>query len=138
MLSSPLPVAPNGGIAFAGPYPSAITGLTGWWDAGGLAGVRDLNNNPLAAWNNPAISLADLSGHNINLVPFHNATNTSPPQTLAVSRLNNIRGGLGSPNPVIAQYAPSLDPDWGLLHPALSLGSATAWTIYLIWTRPNF
>jgi hypothetical protein len=138
MLSSPLPAAPTGGINFAGPYPSAIVRLTGWWDAGGLAGIRDLNKNPLAAWNNPASSLADLSGHNINLIPFHNAANTSPPQTLAVSRLNNVRGGLGSPNTVIAQYAPSLDPDWGLLHPALSLGSATAWTIYLVWTRPNF
>jgi len=48
-----------GGGTFAGPYPSAIAGISGWWDAGTFDGLLDASARPLPAWNSPAASVAD-------------------------------------------------------------------------------
>jgi hypothetical protein len=126
------------GSAFAGPTPAAIAGLAGWWDAGALGAVLDANGNPLTAWNAPAVALADKSGNGVPLLPFHIVADTAPAAMLAVSRVNGFLGAVGSPDPAIAQYGPTLDPDWGLSLARFDLGSLSAWTLYLVWTRPNW
>ncbi len=122
---------------FAGPYPSAISGLSGWWDAGLLAGLRDVNGLPLTASNAVVTSIVDKSGSGVALLPYHITADTTPAATLAVPRVNGYLGAVGAPDPEIVTYGPSLDPDWGLAHPGYELGSGAAWTRYLVWTRPN-
>lgn len=123
---------------FNGPRLSAISGLAGWWDAGVPDGARDANGNVVGSWNAVAASLADLSGNGTPLSSFHGGTDTSPNPMLAVPRVNGFLGAVGSPDNMIAQYGPTLDPDWGLSHPGFDLGSGKAWTLYLVWTRPNW
>lgn len=127
-----------GPTVFSGPDPSAITGLAGWWDAGALNGVLDLNGNAVGSFNATVGSLADKSGQGTALVPFHYFINAAPNPTLVVPRVNGFLGAIGSPNASIAQYGPSLDPDWGLSLASLNLSNATEWTVYLVWTRPNW
>jgi hypothetical protein len=122
---------------FAGPYPSAISGLSGWWDAGLLNGMADVNGAPVAAANTLVSQIIDKSGNGVALSPYHIAADTSPAVTLATTRLNGFLGGAGAPDTSIVTYGPSLDPDWGLAHPGFELGSGAAWTRYLVWTRPN-
>lgn len=124
--------------AFSGPYPSAIAGLAGWWDAGALGGILDLNGNIIGSFNSTVGSLSDKSSNKTPLLPFHYFVNVTPNPTLAVPRVNGFLGAVGSPDPAIAQYGPSLNPDWGLSLSTLDLGSAVAWTLYLVWTRPNW
>ncbi len=126
------------GSAFAGPTPASVSGLAGWWDAGALGAVLDANGNPLVAWNAPAAALADKSGNGATLLPFHIAADTAPATMMAVPRVNGFLGAAGSPDPAIAQYGPTLDPDWGLSLARFDLGSGAAWTLYLVWTRPNW
>lgn len=126
------------GRAFAGPVPSAIQGLAGWWDAGTFGALLDSNGNPLIGWNAPVGALADKSGAGTKLLPFHIATDKSSNATMATPRVNGFLGAVGSPDPAIVHYGPSLDPDWGLSLAGFDLGSAAAWTLYLVWTRPNW
>lgn len=137
-LISALPVG-GGAVAgsFTGPFPSSIAGLSGWWDAGLLGGLRDPNGAPVVAANQVVGAVFDKSGNGIALTPYHIAADTTPVATLAVPRLNGYLGGIGAPDATIATYGPSLDADWGLSHPGFELGANTGWTRYLIWTRPN-
>jgi len=127
---------PPAGV-FTGPYPSAITGLSGWWDAGLLNGLLDVNGATVAATNAVVSAVADKSGNNQVLTPYHLAVDTSPAPSLATPRVNGYLGAVGAPDATIASYGPTLDPDWGLSHPGFELGAAAAWTRYLVWTRPN-
>ena len=139
VLAEPLPAGsaiPAG--LFSGPYPSDIGGLSGWWDAGTLAGLLDSNGNPLTAVNNVVSSVLDKSGQGQNLVPYHISADTAPVAALAVPRVNGYLGAVGAPETAIVDYGPSLDPDWGLLHPGLEFGTGAAWTRYFVWTRPNW
>lgn len=137
-LISALP-AGGGAVAgsFTGPFPSAITGLSGWWDAGLLGGLRDPSGAPVVAANQVVGAVADKSGNAALLTPYHVAADTTPAATLAVPRLNGYLGGIGAPDATIATYGPSLDADWGLSHPGFELGANAPWTRYLVWTRPN-
>jgi hypothetical protein len=128
---------PPAGV-FTGPYPSAIAGLSGWWDAGLLSGLTDANNSPLTVSNTVAGSIIDKSGNAHALTPYHIAADTAPAATLAVPRVNAYLGAVGAPDATIVNYGPSLDPDWGLSHPGFELGANAAWTRYLVWTRPNW
>lgn len=123
---------------FAGPYPSDIDGLSGWWDAGLISGLADVNGATLAASNSVVGYVVDKSGQSAALVPYHIAADTSPIATMAVPRVNGYLGAVGAPDSSIADYGPTLDPDWGLAHPSLELGAGQAWTRYLVWTRPNW
>ena len=123
---------------FSGPYPSAIEGLAGWWDAGLLTGLKDVNGQTLAASNGAVASVADKSGSGDALLPYHIAVDTTPATTLAVARVNGFLGAVGAPASTVVSYGPSLDPDWGLSHPGYEFGGAAAWTRYLVWTRPNW
>src|SRR5690242_3374627 len=71
----------GGGGTFAGPYPNAIAGLSGWWDAGTFDGLLDASARPLPAWNNPAASVADKSGNGTALPAFRVSGSTSPQAT---------------------------------------------------------
>jgi hypothetical protein len=138
-LAAPLPAgstAPAG--VFAGPYPSAIAGLSGWWDAGLLSGLTDSNGNPLAASNAVVGALTDKSGQGHALLPFHVAYDTAPAATVATPRVNGYLGAVGAQDGTIVAYGPTLDPDWGLSHPGFEFGSGVAWTRYVVWTRPNW
>ncbi len=123
---------------FSGPYPSDISGLSGWWDAGTLAGLLDSNGNPLTAVNSVVASVLDKSGQGQTLAPYHISADTMPVAALAVPRVNGYLGAVGAVDTSIVNYAPSLDPDWGLLHPGLEFGAGVAWTRYFVWTRPNW
>ena len=139
ILAAALPVGtmvPQG--LFSGPYPSDISGLSGWWDAGLLSGMLDMNGNPVATGNSVVGSLKDVSGQGNALLPYHIAADTSPVPTLAAPRVNGFLGAVGAPDATLVNYGPSLDPDWGLTHPGLEFGAGEAWTRYLVWTRPNW
>lgn len=129
--------------SFTGPYASAISGLTGWWDAGVTADILDLSGDPILSWNSRVGGLADKSGAGSTLTVYHYAGTTAPP--VATPRLNALLGGVGlnsivPPNtlPATNQPLPVMDPDQGLLSGNLALGSGQAWTIYLVWSRPNW
>lgn len=122
---------------FIGPYPSAIANLSGWWDAGLLNGLLDLNGLPLTASNAVVGSIADKSGNKVLLQTYAVAYDTTPPATLAAPRVNGYLGAVGAPDATLVSYGPSLDPEWGLSHNGFELGSGAAWTRYLVWTRPN-
>jgi hypothetical protein len=118
---------------FSGPTPAAITGLSGWWDAG-----------TAAAWNVALTGLADQSGNNITMTPYHyyTASGVTLASLIATPRLNALLGGVGAPiaqstNSAAPTYSPTLDPDTGLKLPNLSLAPDAAWTRMLVWSRPN-
>lgn len=138
-----LPGSGGGGAggSFSGPYPNAITGLSGWWDAGTPAGLLDSGGRALPAWNNAVSGVADKSGAG-NMLAAYRVTGNTLPQ--ATPRLNGFLGGVGL-NTIVPPampsaagvYLPLLDPDSGLSLASADLGSASAWTWYLVWSRPN-
>jgi hypothetical protein len=126
----------SGGSAFAGPFPSDILGLSGWWDAGALTGMADTQGHALTSWGGPVGGLPDKSG-GAAMLPYHWFTGSGTPATLvATPRLNGLLGGLGAPV-TQASYAPTLDPDSGLQLANLALGPNLAWTRMIVWSRPN-
>lgn len=132
-LRASQPAQPTG---FAGPDPSALPGLSGWWDAGSFASILDPSGSPLSAWNEPAGQIADKSGSGSGLLPFTFASALGPPN--AVPRLNGFLGGCGRIAGGSGTMAPALDPDLGFRRLAGMVGSATAWTRYVVWSRPNW
>jgi hypothetical protein len=131
----------NGGGPFAGPYPSVIAGLSGWWDAGTFDGLLDASARPLPAWNNPLAAIADKSSAANTLAAFR-ATGITSPQ--ATPRLNGLLGGAGLNTvvppamPTAGGYLPQMDSDQGFRLETADLGSASGWTWYLVWSRPNW
>lgn len=117
----------SGGGASSATTPMSISGLGGWWDA-----------STATSWNTAIPMLADLSGINTALIPYHFYTGSgvTPAALMTTPRLNGFLGGLGAP---IAQgsYAPTLDPDTGLTVGSLRFSPDIAWTHCLVWSRPN-
>jgi len=139
VLLGPLPAGSTPPVGlFTGPYPSAINGISGWWDAGLLAGLTGASGAPLTVSNAVVTAITDKTGSGNHLIPYHIAADTSPAATRAVPRVNGYLGAAGAPDASIVSYGPSLDPDWGLAHPGFELGAGAAWTRYLVWTRPNW
>ena len=77
---------------FSGPYPNAIAGLSGWWDAGTFDGLLDASARSLPAWNNEVASVADKSGNGNALAAYRVSGSTLPQAT---PRLNAFLGGVG-------------------------------------------
>lgn len=139
ILVGPLPAGGATPVGlFAGPYPSDISGISGWWDAGVLSGLLDNQGGVVTAVNSVVGAVLDKSGSGHNLVPYHISADTAPAATLAAPRVNGYLGAVGAPDAAIVDYGPSLDPDWGLSHPGLEFGAGAAWTRYFVWTRPNW
>ncbi len=138
-LAAPLAAGsePPAGL-FTGPYPSAIQGLSGWWDGGLPSGFTDANGSPLLSYNAVAARLIDKSGNGKLLTAYHIAGDTGPTAMISAPRVNGFLGAAGAPDAAVLAYGPSLDPDWGLSHPGLEFGSGAAWTRYFVWTRPNW
>ncbi len=138
-LVRPLPAGgtPPAGV-FTGPYPAAISGISGWWDAGLLGGLRDVSGAPLTVSNAPVGLVVDKSGNGLGLTPYHAGADAAPAATIAAARVNGYLGAVGAPDAGTLNGGPVLDADWGLLHPGFELGAGVAWTRYLVWTRPNW
>ncbi len=133
----------SGGSGSGTLYPSAIAGLTGWWDAGAISGVLSPSGVALTMFGASVGSLADQSGAGAPLSVYHGGSSgTTAP--IATPRLNGLLGGLGRnmvvpPTlPASGQQLPVMDPDQGLISAAMPLGSGAAWTLYLVWSRPNW
>ena len=122
--------------------PSAIAGLTGWWDAGAITGLLSSAGSPITGFDAAVSSLADKSGAGAALTVFHGAGSGTAP--VATPRLNGLLGGLGLNTivpptlPGSGQQLPLMDPDQGLISATMPIGSGTAWTLYLVWSRPNW
>jgi hypothetical protein len=131
----------GGGGTFTGPYPNAIAGISGWWDAGTFGGLLDATARPLPAWNNAVAGVSDKSGSGNALAAYRVAGGT-PPQ--ATPRLNGLLGGVGLNTvvpPAMPQggyYLPQMDLDQGFRLATADLGAASGWTWYLVWSRPNW
>jgi hypothetical protein len=142
MLAAPLSTTGSGVI---GPQAalSTIAGITGWWDAGAAAGTLGSTGAPLTAFGAAAAGVTDKSGAGAALTVWHAVPNGSAPP-IATPRLNGLLGGLGlnmvvpPALPASGQQLPLMDPDQGLISASMSLGSATAWTLFLVWSRPNW
>lgn len=138
-LVAPLPpgtTPPAGG--FSGPYPSAIGGLSGWWDAGTPGGLLTAAGAAPAAANTVITAVADKSGAGRSLTAYYISADTSPVAMIAAPRVNGFLGAAGAVDARVINYGPSLDAEWGLLHPGLEFGAGLGWTCYLVWTRPNW
>ena len=133
LRTSPTLIPPG---RFGGPAPNAIPGLSGWWDGGALSAMTDPSGSPLSAWNEPIGQLADKSGSGSPLVPYSFAVPSGQPS--ATPRLNAFLGGCGRVAGGAGTLAPALDPDIGFRRLTGGIGSATAWTRYLVWSRPNW
>ena len=122
---------------------SVIAGLSGWWDAGTPADILDPTGAALTAFGAAIGSLADKSGTGAPLTVYHQASSggTAP---IATPRLNGLLGGVGRntvvppTRPASGQQLPLMDPDQGLLSAAVSVGSGSAWTLLVVWSRPNW
>ncbi|HVC59663.1 MAG TPA: hypothetical protein VND19_04765 [Acetobacteraceae bacterium] len=144
VLGAPLATtAGSGGGGASAAYPSGIAGLTGWWDAGAISSMLDPSGAAIAAFGASVGSLADKSGAGAALTVYHAATTGSTPP-IATPRLNGLLGGLGRSMvtpptlPGSGRQLPVMDPDQGLVSGAMQLESGSAWTLYLVWSRPNW
>jgi hypothetical protein len=132
----------SSGSGFAGPYPNAISGLTGWWDAGTYSGLVDPTGVPLVSWNNAATGIADKSGLGQALTAYHYAGTGTAPQ--ATPRLNGTLGGVGLNTvlpptlPASGYLLPQMDMDTGFALASGAVGANSAWTVYMVWSRPNW
>ena len=132
----------GGGGGGGATNPSAIAGLTGWWDAGATTNLQSPAGSPITGFGAAVGSLADKSGAGAALTVFHGASSGTAP--IATPRLNGLLGGLGLNTivpptlPGSGQQLPLMDPDQGLISAAMPIGSGAAWTLYLVWSRPNW
>jgi hypothetical protein len=122
---------------------TSITGLAGWWDAGVAVNVLGSSGAPLGGFGVSATAVADKSGAGSLLTVWHAASSGTNPPT-ATGHLNGLLGGIGlnmivpPAVPASGQQLPVMDPDQGLISTAMLLGSGSAWTVFLVWSRPNW
>ena len=122
---------------------SAVPGLAGWWDASQPGGMLSPSGTALTAFGTPAAAVADKSGATTALNVWHAASGGAN-QPIATPRLNGLLGGLGlnlvipPMLPASGQQLPVMDPNQGLISATMALGSSTAWTVFLVWSRPNW
>lgn len=124
------------GSRLSGPLPSDIPGLSGWWNAGTVAGIAGVNGQPIGAWNLAISAVLDQSGNGGAMIPFSHSAPSGP--AMAVPRLNGFLGGVGRVAGGAGTLTPALDPDLGFQGPALSCAANVAWTRLLVWSRPNW
>jgi hypothetical protein len=125
------------------PVPGSGTSLAdlaplvgGWWDASTSSGLLGPNAAPVAAWNTPGTSLADLSSNGHNLSPFFAQSTSGSPQS--APHLCGLLGGAGYPTESAGLLQPSLDPDGGWEAGSFVIGPGSSWTWLVVWSRPNW
>jgi hypothetical protein len=122
--------------SFSGPWPNAIAGLSGWWDAGSLSDALGPAGTPISGWNNAVASLTDKSGGSAALTSYSFGTAAGAP--VMTPRLSGLLGGIGRIAGGSGTLAPALDPDLGFRAANASFENSTNWTRYLVWSRPNW
>jgi hypothetical protein len=124
----------------SGDSPSTLIGvasdMAGWWDASSPTGLLGPGNTPVAVWSSSGRALIDLSGNSNNLVPFYNPASSNLPQ--GSPHLSGVLGGVGYPVTTSGLLQPALDPCSGWQLPGSSVGAVSSWTLYLVWSRPNW
>ncbi len=135
-LWEPLRTGQVATAGFSGPFPSAIDGLSGWWDAGALSGICDANRQPVIGWNSAAGAIVDKSGNGRTMLPYSFSAPAGP--AAATPRLSSLLGGVGRVAGGAGTLAPALDPDLGFQVPAPSAPASSGWTHFLVWSRPNW
>jgi hypothetical protein len=128
-------------LASAATGPSAslvqtVAGTAGWWDASHPGGLIGPGSTPLTAWNVAGSALLDQSGNGQNLRPFSTQSTAAPPQGAA--HLSGLLGGAGFPATGSGLLQPALDPATGWQVSGSAASAASAWTWYLVWSRPNW
>ena len=83
----------GGGGSGGGVLPSAISGLSGWWDASDPLTSLDPGGQPILGWNSLVASLLDKSAHGVPLTLCSFANTAGLPA--ATPRLSGLLGGLG-------------------------------------------
>ena len=126
----------SGGGSSIGNPPSAIAGLSGWWDASDPSTAAGTTGSLISSWNSAAASLTDKSGNGVAMAPYSFSTPAGLPNT--TPRLSGLLGGLGRVAGGSAALAPALDPDMGFQIPNVVLQANASWTLYLVWSRPNW
>jgi hypothetical protein len=126
----------SGNGTVSGPRPNAIGDLSGWWDASDTSAALGLTGTPISGWNSAVASLSDKSGHGTTMAPYSFGTAAGLPA--ATPRLSGLLGGLGRVAGGSGTLAPALDVDLGLQVANVPFQSSTAWTRYLVWSRPNW
>lgn len=136
-LWQPLPTRPpSPGVGENVPSLSALPGLSGWWDGATFNGMRDRTGSPLTSWGSEVFSLQDQSGNGRAVIPYTSRPAVALP--IAAPRLSGLLGGLGSLATNAGLPAPVLDPDAGLAAGDADLQVETGWTLFLVWSRPNW
>ncbi len=82
------------------------------------------------------MTLQDMSGNGIGLSPYSVLTSAGLPS--ATPRLNGFLGGVGRIAGGNGTLAPALDPDQGYQTNAPVVPAGNGWTLYLVWSRPNW
>lgn len=113
-----------------------VTGTAGWWDASVPGGLLAPGGIPATVWNASGTALIDLSGINQNLLPYSSQTSSASPQ--GYSHLSGLLGGVGYPASTSGLLQPALDAATGWISPGSTMTSASSWTWYLVWSRPNW
>jgi hypothetical protein len=119
----------------SGPVPSDIGSLAAWWDAGTWENLAS-NGSALTGWGQAVSTLQDRSGNAIGLSPYSVLTSAGLPS--ATPRLNGFLGGVGRIAGGNGTLAPALDPDQGYQTNAPVVPAGNGWTLYLVWSRPNW
>ncbi len=134
---------PLGGTTAPPPVFSVAGGLTGWWDASTPSGLLGAGGQVLSAAGTAVSAVADKSGAGTALSVWHAAASgASAP--LATPRLSGLLGGVGLNTvvpptlPASGQQLPVMDPDQGLISASMPIGASEAWTLAIVWSRPNW
>jgi hypothetical protein len=125
----------SGTTASADTLIQAVSGTAAWWDASQPGGLLGPGSSPLTTWNTAGTALLDLSGNGQNLVPF-SAQSAGQPQ--GSPHLSGLLGGAGYPVTGLGLLQPALDPATGWKASGSTATSASAWTWFLVWSRPNW
>lgn len=144
LLVSSLSSSSSGGSG-GSTTPLSVSGIGAYWDASTNANMRGAGGSPVAAWNASVSSIADTSGNSVPLAAYSFSSGSPLPQS--TPRVNGLLGacGLSSVSAVNApatlstgQYLPFMGADQGWQAAGVTLGGSADWTVYLVWSRPNW